>query len=258
MENNLIIYRLKHRAGGDEYPDLKYLLDLQVGSSLTNEDVCELKDNTGDNISHLNQIFLETTGHYWVWKNAKKSNYVGFEHYRRHINLNENNILYLLKKFNIIALTPINVMNVKKQYEYCHSIIDLKIIKQIIFDLYPEYKESWNIYIENGKIIIPCNSFITKWEIFDNMWTFIINVLFEFQKRLNLKTIEDFKEHVINTSNKICPPDHIKSGLNWVDYQMRIFGSLTERLITLFILHNFKDSVFYSDYIKGKELPSII
>lgn len=258
MSKELKIYRLMHTKCNDIYKDLDYLVNLQVGADLSDDNVCDLKDNTGDNISLFNKIYLETTGHYWVWKNAKKSKYVGFEHYRRHIKLGKDAILHSLENLDIITLKPITVGSVEKQYEFCHSAYDLNTIKQIVLDLYPEYTQSWVTYITKGKILIPCNSFITKWEIFDDMWSFITNILDEFKKRLNLKTIEDYKNHVINTANKICPLTHSNNGLTWEEYQMRIFGSLTERLITLYILHNIPlDKIGFAEYIEDEAKPSI-
>ena len=50
---------------------------LQCGADRSNTDVCELKDNTGENISSKNFYYCETTGTYWIWKNAPETKYVG-------------------------------------------------------------------------------------------------------------------------------------------------------------------------------------
>ena len=49
---------------------------------------------------------------------------------------------------------------------------------------------------------------------------------------------------------KYAPPDHIQNGRTWEDYQLRIFGFLSERLITLYVMHNFKDKIYETDLIR--------
>jgi hypothetical protein len=47
-----------------------------------------IKDNTGDNISHLNPYYAEFTTMYWAWKNALEDcDAVGFYHYRRYLHV---------------------------------------------------------------------------------------------------------------------------------------------------------------------------
>ena len=46
-----------------------------------------VKDNTGDNISHLNPYYAEFTTMYWAWKNAQDYDAIGFYHYRRYLHV---------------------------------------------------------------------------------------------------------------------------------------------------------------------------
>lgn len=66
-------------------PSLKeYEYPIQAGAALSDKEITELKDNTGDNISLKNRQYCEMTASYWVWKNIK-CGWKGIEHYRRHL-----------------------------------------------------------------------------------------------------------------------------------------------------------------------------
>ncbi len=49
-----------------------------------------LKDNTGDNIAHLNPYYAEFTTMYWAWKNRPLPDIVGFYHYRRYLHVDQH------------------------------------------------------------------------------------------------------------------------------------------------------------------------
>ena len=73
------VYQTFHR----EFPrnkDCTWLTPVAVGN-YNNPDM--IKDNTGDNIAHLNPYFGEFTTMYWAWKNEQLPDVVGFCHYRR-------------------------------------------------------------------------------------------------------------------------------------------------------------------------------
>lgn len=220
---------------------------LQVGKALTDETICDCVDNTGDNISELNGVYCELTGQYWVWKNAEHSKYVGQEHYRRHFNISKEDAISTLEDYDIIVPTPLLLSeNLEKHYARWNNAKDLEMCEKVISEKFPEYVEDYNDYIKDNNKLYNANSFITTWENYEKINEFIFGVLFGVSEKYGFKTYEDWHKHELETAQHVCPSDQEKNGATWDKYQTRCMGFLSERLLTLFILHNFK---------KIKELP---
>ena len=219
-------------------------------------------DDTGDNISNKNRYYSELTGLYWVWKNMK-SDVVGSCHYRRYftdaklplsyklkqlllfypvgILKDRRGVIYTsnLKYWNSKIISKKEVRNILKSYDAVlpvqrkfkysveehyrryHDINDLVLIEKILNENYPEYIESYNAVLK-GNTMFANNMFVLKWNMFDELMTWLFSILFKFEKEINFG---DYK-----------------------DYQERIMGFLSERLITVWMHHN---------NIKYKELSLI-
>lgn len=208
-------------------------------------------DDTGDNISSKNKYYSELTGLYWIWKNTK-SDIVGACHYRRFFthslkpfeykfkrllyypaglwrkrhgliytrNLNfwksklvsKQEIEQLLKTYDAILPTRrIFKYSVKEHYRRYHDLEDLDILERIIEEKYPEYISSFKSVL-SGNRMFANNMFILKWEDFNELMEWLFSILFQFEEEIKLT---DYK-----------------------GYQERIFGFLSERLITLWVVHN--------------------
>lgn len=89
----------KDKALGSYYEIPEYITPVQVGAALCKERVSYLLDNEGDNISSKNGNYSELTGLYWMWKNclekdsAGPDKYYGLAHYRRILELSEEDLL---------------------------------------------------------------------------------------------------------------------------------------------------------------------
>ena len=252
MSKDLNIYVFTHKTPSFNIIEDETHIPVQVGAFYAKEDVCETKDNTLDNISEKNPLYSELTGIYWVWKNIGRDKYVGCEHYRRHFDLTEVEIKDILSNNEIIlpCKYDLGTKSVEEFYGAVHNINDIKLCEDIIFDLYPEYKDSYKKYIKNGNLLYIANSFITTSDNFNNLCKFLFTIFFEFERRKGFTTIDEWKAYVKEANIQICPPDHKDNGLTWEDYQLRIFAFLAERLLTLYVLHNFNGKIYETDLMR--------
>ena len=215
---------------------------LQVGKARDiNNVVCPLTDCMLKNIGEKNRFYLETTGIYWIWKNVNTP-IKGHEHYRRRWNLNEEEIKEVLTKNDIILPIRYDLgITIRNHYASSHSLIDIISMEYVIKKLHPEYAEDWNNIIANNNLFYYANCFIAKNEDYNKMCEFIFGVLNEFAFVWNFKIENDIKNHVLIFSEHKCPPDHVREGMSFVDYQMEIMAFMFERLINLYVAHNFKN-----------------
>ncbi len=218
-------------------------------------------DDTGDSISAKNKYYSELTGLYWIWKN-RKSDVVGSCHYRRYFTTAKFSLSYKIKRMfyypvgilkkrggliythnlkywqtKIIsqdevetilnsydAILPVHKnfkYSVKEHYRRYHNIDDLLLTEKILNEKYPGYSKSFQEVLAGNRMFAN-NIFIMKWKMFDEMMEWLFSILFEFENRVNLN--------------------------EYSNYQERILGFLSERLITVWIAHN---------NIKYKELSLI-
>lgn len=249
MDKDLIVYVLAHKMPPYGLINDGWHIPLHVGVDLSEENVCELKDNIGINISKYNPFFCETTGHFWIWQNAEKNDFIGVEHYRRHFDLGKEEVLNILKDHDIIMPKPLLIsVSVEEQYEICHIPEDIHAVEKIINKLYPEYSDDYVRYIKHGNKLYCANSYITSWENFMKMNEFVFNLLFEMWKFYGFTTIEDWHRHVLESNKQLVPEYHTKNGCDWDTYQLRIGGALAERLNTLYVLHNF-NNIYERDFV---------
>lgn len=179
-----------------------------------------LVDNTGDNISVKNANYCELTGLYWIWKNTS-DDYKGLVHYRRYFSnslkaneiLKERYILRALKKFDVIL--PFRyTMDKSLIDDYCEISgfkKDLESVREIILSKYPNYLNTYDNTMNNNKIYFY-NMIIARKNVFDNYCEWLFSILFELEKKVDL--------------------------LGYNDYQKRIYGFLSERLLNVYFDYN--------------------
>lgn len=229
---------------------------IQTGRAISNDQFKEMiGDDTGDNISSLNDWFCEMSAIYWCWKNYDKignPKYIGFMHYRRHfifgngkyncdyyglekfseINddyyrnqiTSDKNIINIVNKYDCLFPRQVDiseytsVKNNYDQYKKYHNIKDYDILIDLIKNCYPEYYEILCEYNESN-LAFFLNMFILKKEDFFEYCKWIFDVLFIFKTRIKIDSL--------NTYNK------------------RTIGFISERLTALYLLKLKKK---YSNY----------
>lgn len=188
-------------------------------------------DNVGDNISAKNKNYCELTGLYWAWKNLD-ADYIGLAHYRRHFSvrskgdkwasiLTADELNQLLKENDVILPKPRNyfIESNYSQYVHAHHAIDLDTTREIISEKYPGYLKAYDAYMKRT-IGHRFNMFIMKKEKFNDYCSWLFDILFELENRL------DISQYNQNDS--------------------RVFGFVSERLIDVWLETN---------SIKYKEIP---
>ena len=207
-----------------EFPQEEMYVPIQVGCSLRDTDFGYLKDNScKDNISDKNTSFCELTALYEIWKSECYSDldYVGLSHYRRYFSgktllfkekriLDEAEAVSLLNRYDVIVPKKRNyyIESVSKHYTNAHNIKDLDAVKRIIEDKYPEYLEGYDV-VMRGKTLHLFNMFVIKKTLFDSYMSWLFDILFELEKRIDTSTYDN--------------------------YQARVFGFMSERLFNVWL-----------------------
>lgn len=235
-DKDIMVYVLTHKIPEYGLPDDRYHTPIQCGADVSSCDVCDVKDNTMDNISYKNPWFLETTGIYWIWKNDKRD-YVGQYQFRRRFSVNPEYIPNILNEYDIIVPKPVPLpLSIYNQYAMCHIKSDLDLCIKIIKEFYPEYSVFCDNVFNNVSFLYYSNGFITTREKYNKICEFVFSVLFEYEKRMGFKTKEEWVAH---GASKLDSKNSHRGEMTDAEYQSRVGGYLFERILTLYILFNF-------------------
>ncbi len=181
-------------------------------------------DNTGDNISSKNANYCELTGLYWAWKNLD-ADYIGLAHYRRHftahrhLGIHRDKVLTqieaegLVRESDVLVPVPRNywIETNYNQYAHAHHAIDLDTTREILTERYPQYIKAYDDSMKRTKGH-RFNMFIMKRNRFDDYCSWLFDILFELERRL------DISSYNANDS--------------------RVFGFVSERLLDVWLETN--------------------
>jgi len=240
------IYQIGYKPVPYGYWDNALYTPLQVGNQ---ERFTEVRDTDGTSIAEWNGLYAENTGLYWIWKNALEGKkYVGVCQYRRRLKFEENEDFdKWFSSCDVIVASPVYfpLGSVRKQYGIFHSESDMDLVEKIIKEYYPGYVDDFDKWISKGRFSFYSNGFVMKVRNFRRYckWLFDILQLFRQEKGwFSPKMAADKISKEIASGERANINGHIGEEMAGEQYQSFVFGFLSERLFTLWVLHNFKPS----------------
>ena len=181
-------------------------------------------DNEGDNISIKNPNYCELTGLYWAWKNLN-AEYIGLAHYRRHFSngslsrdkwarvITKEELEKQLKNYDVLLPKPRNywIETSYSHYAHSHHYIDLDTAREILAEKYPRYIPAFD-KVMGLPVGHRFNMFVMKKKYFDRWCSWLFDVLFELENRLDISS--------------------------YSQNDARVFGFVAERLIDVWLITN--------------------
>lgn len=184
------------------------------------------RDNSGDNISHLNAGYCELTGLYWGWKNLE-ADYIGLVHYRRHFCLKRKgrdpyrNILTgdelrpLLEKYSVFVPKKryYFIETLYSHYAHTHYVEHLDITREIIRERCPEYIPSFDRVMKHRSGYM-FNMMIMRRDLADQYCTWLFDILFALSDKMgDNKNLSFYQGRYFGRVSELI--------LNvWLDYQI--------------------------------------
>ncbi|MBQ8683359.1 MAG: DUF4422 domain-containing protein [Clostridia bacterium] len=160
-------------------------------------------DNTGEHISEKNPTFCELTGLYWAWKNLD-AEYIGLAHYRRHFGVTgrgepmervlteqEANLLLEGKDGLLPNLRKYYIETLYDHYAHTCYVEPLDETGKIIKEKYPAYYAAFEA-LKTRRSAHMFNMFILRRDHLDAYCTWLFDILFELEKRVDASQYDAF------------------------------------------------------------------
>lgn len=158
------------------FADDSIYVPMQCGRAINAAIPGTIGDDTGDNISRLNDRYNEMTAIYWVTKHYEElgnPEYVGFDHYRRFLNWNED----MLAPRSVVARRWFSWRPLRDQYVNCHGAESLDLFSSVLAkylsdDEQRDYKAYWKTHF-----FYICNLFVMHRDNFRRYAEFILRCI---------------------------------------------------------------------------------
>lgn len=176
-------YQDKPLAGKYDIPI--WVTPIQVGAALCKERVAELLDCDGENISVKNVNYSELTALYWIWKNrlghqspVSGDEYYGLMHYRRVLELSEDDILRLVDNgVDVVLPYPMPYEpNIEAHHERYLKKGDWDAVLAAVSELQPEYAEVFK-KVQKQRYFYNYNIMLAKKEVLEGYCSWLFPIL---------------------------------------------------------------------------------
>lgn len=241
--NNIDIFICTHKDF-DDYPHSE-AYKIVSGYELSKEYPYEIVYANDDVWFQYNKILNEFTYMTYIYENYYLKDYVGFVHYRRYFDFNDNvaDMDEIFSQYDVIVGEPLienKNFSISSYYGHCHSIDDLNAVDSIIEDLYgKEVLDKWFEFksMNASEVFYPCNMFVMKRDSFRCYMEWMIPIVQTYLTKQGITCCQDAIEHVSANQEKYSKP-----WLNEViQYQSRYPGFVIERLTAFYLWSQFKN-----------------
>ena len=170
-----------------------------------------LTEQTGRNISCLNDKINECSALYWIWKNTDEK-YVGLNHYRRYFYnneiksmdnfLNEESLSAILKEYDIILPRP-QGRREETVYHQLEETMNRELFKQGYALIRGKIKEKQPDYLDSfdgvmaGYSLFPCNMFVTSRDVLNRYCGWLFSFLIEAAEEMNTEGYDIYSRRVV-------------------------------------------------------------
>lgn len=233
--NDIMVYVYTHNSIPENINKDNYtILTCKDVNLITNQQDNILSDYVNDYMSENQKLYCECSGHYYVWKkNPHNCKYIGFQTYRRKLDIDLNTASFILNdNYDMIAQKETRKETVYEDYSKNHNIEDLLLCCDIAMDKFGIPKNDidsyLNSYVKYHFLLFYCNK-----ELFEQFCEFSFGITDEFMKIRKCSNINDVKEYILNNKDKyLNKEDTVYKDIN---DQIRILVFLHEFLLQLFI-----------------------
>lgn len=138
-------------------------------------------DNAGEHISEKNPNYCEMTAFYWIWKNALKNpeDYVGVYHYRRSLDISENDLKGMEKNgVDVVLPYPlIHLPDIREHHTRYVKEEDWEAALAALQEIHPEYADRYE-EIFSQPYFYNYNLILAKERVFADYCAWLFPVLF--------------------------------------------------------------------------------